>query len=175
MNTMSELLPAMPDPQAARAYLDEAVDGLSDASASAIARWVREQVDQVVAAYGRLAPEAAEAARKRARQEGVDAAEVAVERLRSLRGADVSRPGMAGPLELVGDLYEYPTRILVDAGVPPAERDAFEEDRFPDDIYGLRLHSFNDLPGGEELATLHLVWGAAKAAVLRAERGSLFE
>jgi hypothetical protein len=54
-------------------------------------------------------------------------------------------------------------------------RDEFDVRHFPDDVYGVRLRSFLDLPGGDELAEIHIMWGVAKAALVREERGSLFE
>ena len=71
------------------------------------------------------------------------------------------------PLEIVRTAVCEPTLILDAAGVPPVERDQFEERSFPGDRYDLVPRTFGDL-GDESLAPLHLVWGMAKATVLRA-------
>jgi hypothetical protein len=59
-----------------------------------------------------------------------------------------------------------PTAVLEDIGVPSVVRDEFEERSFPDDRYGLAPRAFADLD--ETLGPLQLVWGLAKAALLRA-------
>jgi hypothetical protein len=59
--------------------------------------------------------------------------------------------------------------VLQAAGVPPVVRDDFDERAWPDDVYGLVPRTLGDL-GDADLAPLHLAWGMAKAAVLRARR-----
>ena len=63
--------------------------------------------------------------------------------------------------------YREPTAVLAAAGIPPVERDGFDERAWPDDRYGLVPHTLGDL-GDPDLAPLMLAWGMAKAAVLRA-------
>jgi hypothetical protein len=48
-------------------------------------------------------------------------------------------------------------------------RDEFEERSFPDDRYGLAPRTFADLD--DTLGPVQLVWGLAKAALLRAPLG----
>ena len=156
----------IPDEATARAYLAGAVDGLADAAADAVARWTRDRVRAVVGSDA--LDDAATAA-------AADAAAHTRAGLLALRDVDPTTPGVPGPLEVVRDAYRFPTRVLRDAGVPPVRRDDFEVRHFPDDVYALRIQSFAELPGGDDLAVLHAVWGSAKAAVLRERRGSLFE
>ncbi len=63
--------------------------------------------------------------------------------------------------------YREPTAVLAAAGIPAVQRDAFDERAWPDDRYGLVPHTLGDL-GDPDLAPLHLAWGMAKSAVLRA-------
>ena len=44
--------------------------------------------------------------------------------------------------------------MLAAAGIPPVERDEFDERAWPDDRYGLVIHDLGDL-GDDELAPLH--------------------
>ena len=83
--------------------------------------------------------------------------------------ADPAAQG-ATPLEIVRSAYREPTAVLEAAGVPPVERDGFDERAWPDDRYGLVPRTLGDL-GDPDLAPLMLAWGMAKAAVLRARAG----
>jgi hypothetical protein len=49
-------------------------------------------------------------------------------------------------------------------------RDAFEQERFPDDVYGLMPASFADF--GPEVGEAGLAWGAAKAWEHKRRHGS---
>jgi hypothetical protein len=69
------------------------------------------------------------------------------------------------PLELVRTAAREPTAVLADLGVPDVVRDEFEERSFPTDRYGLMPRTFAELD--ETLGPVQLVWGIAKAAVLR--------
>jgi hypothetical protein len=62
-----------------------------------------------------------------------------------------------------------PSVVLEDAGIPAVVRDEFEERSFPDDRYGLAPRTFADLD--DALGPVQLVWGLAKAAVLRVPPG----
>jgi hypothetical protein len=75
----------------------------------------------------------------------------------------------ATPLEIVRGAIREPTTVLAAAGLPAVARDEFEERSFPADRYGLTPRTFADLD--DELGPLHLVWGFAKAQVLRTSRG----
>ena len=75
------------------------------------------------------------------------------------------------PLELVRTATHDVTGVLAAAGIPPVERDAFAERAFPDDLYDVIPATLADL-GDDELGPLQLVWGLAKAKVLRADPAS---
>lgn len=72
------------------------------------------------------------------------------------------------PLALLRSAVHHPTQVLVDAGVPPVDRDEFSVRAFPDDRYALAPATFADLD--ESLAEPGLMWGAAKAHVHLARR-----
>ena len=65
------------------------------------------------------------------------------------------------PLELCREATAEVTAALTASGLTPPERDEWETDRHPDDVYGLYPASSQDL--GEEAWRLHLDWGVAKA------------
>ncbi len=71
------------------------------------------------------------------------------------------------PLEIVRGAIREPTEILEAAGIPPVERDSFDEAAWPDDRYGLVPRTLGDL-GDPDLAPLQLAWGLAKTKVMRA-------
>ena len=141
-----------------------------DAIVAGVARelpgWTERQVLRILDAWGRAAPDT----RARAERAGVDAGDAATERvvgeLRALLATDPSTQS-ATPLEIVRSAYREPTLVLAAAGIPPVERDEFDERAWPDDRYGLVIATLGDL-GDDELAPLHFAWGMAKAAVLRA-------
>ncbi len=133
-----------------------------------VPRWASAQVDRLLDAWRRTTPEA----RARAEADAIDAGKAAARRivaeLRELFDTDPERQRVT-PLEIVRTAYREPTQVLVAAGVPPVVRDEFDERAWPDDVYGLVLHSLGDL-GDPELAPLHLAWGMAKATLIRARR-----
>jgi len=146
---------------------------LADASDSIVAGverelpgWARREVARILDAWGRL-DVVARADAERATNDAADEAVARVaERLRELFAADAAAQ-TATPLEIVRTAYREPTAILEAAGVPPVERDVFDERAWPDDRYGLVIRTLGDL-GDPDLAPLLLAWGMAKAAVLRA-------
>jgi hypothetical protein len=134
--------------------------------------WVQRQVAFILDAWGRLDPDARSEVDHAARVAGRDATARVVTRLRELFALDPAAQ-TATPLEIVRSAYREPTAVLASAGIPPVERDGFDERAWPDDRYGLVPHTLGDL-GDADLAPLMLAWGMAKAAVLRAraERAS---
>lgn len=71
----------------------------------------------------------------------------------------------ATPLEVVRSAVREPTVVLGEVGIPAVVRDEFEERSFPGDVYGLAPRTFADLD--DALGPEQLVWGLAKAALLR--------
>jgi hypothetical protein len=62
--------------------------------------------------------------------------------------------------------------VLQAAGVPEVVRDQYESRAFPDDVYGIVLHTPAEL-GDDDLGGALLAWGLGKAKVLRARAGDM--
>jgi hypothetical protein len=104
-----------------------------------------------------------------ARAAGERAAAEVLPALRALLELDIDEQRTT-PLVVLRDAVRYPTEVLAGAGVPPVARDAFEQERFPDDVYGLMPASFADF--GPEVGEAGLAWGAAKAWEHKRRHGS---
>jgi len=91
---------------------------------------------------------------------GRDAAVALGPRLRALLAADVDEQ-RANPLAIVRSAVAWPTAVLADAGVPPVERDPYDIEHFPDDVYGLTPMTFADV--NPSLQEIGIRWGAHKA------------
>lgn len=158
--------------------LTETGASLAAAVVAAVPGWVQRAVDGVLDAWtavgGVLQPEAGDtdAVRQRAAEAGEAAQRALSDDLRLLLAADVDAQWTT-PLSMVRALVEFPTEVLVQAGVSPRVRDRFDEKRFPADPYGLTPASLSAL--GPEVGDLALAWGAAKAAAHRARHGSAGE
>lgn len=127
--------------------------------------WVAAQVTSVAEAWGRLDPKT---------RSGLDASVVAVGPVVAVRIAAELRTMAAlpvadqvvTPLQIVRGATADVTALLEGVGIPPIERDAFEERAFPADRYGATPASLADL-GDPDLGPLQLAWGLAKVQVLR--------
>lgn len=139
--------------------MEEMAQALVAAVDRALPRWV---ADAVTSRLGRAAPDEALAAGERARAE-------LVPRLRDLVEQDVEAQ-RTNPLAILRDAVRYPTEVLRAAGVEPVERDDFQRDRFPDDVYDLVPTSFADF--GPDVADAGIAWGAAKAWTHRQRHSS---
>jgi hypothetical protein len=141
---------------------------LADAVVGAVPKWisgaVRDRASQwVQSGGGTLSIDQAELARM-ADSAGERAAAAVAGPLRELLSADVDLQWTT-PLALVRPLVAFATEVLYRAGVPGVVRDEFQATKFPDDEYALTPASLSAL--GEEVATLALTWGAAKAMAHR--------
>jgi hypothetical protein len=125
---------------------------LADAIDAALPGWVEATV---AARVGSRVAEEAAAAGQRARDE-------IAPRVRALLEQDVDDQ-RSTPLAILRDAVRYPTEVLRAAGAPPAERDDFARERFPDDDYDLTPATFADL--GPQVFEAGITWGAAKAWV----------
>ncbi len=152
----------------ALAILAEAGDAIVAGVERELPGWARRQVTRILDAWGRTEPDE----RERTEQAAAVAADRATARvvgeLRTLLATEVSAQ-TATPLEIVRSAYREPTAVLEAVGIPAVERDEFDERMWPDDRYGLVIHTLGDL-GDDELAPLHFAWGMAKASVLRSRR-----
>jgi hypothetical protein len=131
--------------------------------------WVEGAVARVVDAWGALDEPARAEVAAAATAAGLRASARVEAELRSLFALDpaVQR---ATPLEVIRSLRREATEVLQTAGVPEVVRDPFETRAFPDDVYGLVLHTPADL-GDDDLGGALLAWGLGKAKVLRARAG----
>ncbi|MDQ6698472.1 MAG: hypothetical protein M3Z46_13550 [Actinomycetota bacterium] len=139
-------------------------DALAAGIEAALPAWSVRCVVRLMEAWAGEVPE-------RARQEAVAAGRSAATaigpRVRALLEADADHQA-TGPLALVREAVRWPSAVLVAAGVPEVERDAFAERTFPEDIYDLAPASFADLDPA--LQDAGIAWGAAKAHVVLARR-----
>ena len=157
----------------ALARMREAGDALTAGVADRIPAWAVAQVQRILDAWGRADGPTRERAMRDAPGAGAHAASRVAGELRALLERDPADQA-ATPLQVVRSAYREPTAVLLAAGVPPVERDAFDERSWPDDRYGLVPRTLADLRSDEraddDLGPLLLVWGMTKAAVLRARR-----
>ena len=156
------------DEQRGLALLQEASDAIVTGVERELSGWVVRSVTRILDAWGRCSPDD----RARAERDAADAGNAATIRvageLRELLARD-PEDQRATPLEIVRRAYREPTAVLAAVGIPPVERDEFDERAWPDDTYGLAVHGLGDL-GDEDLAPLQMAWGLAKAKVIRARR-----
>jgi hypothetical protein len=148
------------------AILADASRSIRSGVAREVPAWVVRAVDRILDAWGRADAATRDRALGDARTAGDAAATRVGVALGVLLDADPADQHST-PLEVVRTVYREPTQILRDAGVPAIVRDEFDERAWPDDVYGLVPRTFGDL-GDDDLAPLLLVWGTAKATILRA-------
>ena len=137
---------------------------LADLVAATLPGWVERCVAGVLVEQG---IEVTGAIRAEAAAAGLAARDDVAPRLAALLARDLDEQA-AGPLSLLREAVRYPTGVLAVAGAAPAERDAFDERAFPDDVYALAPAAFGDLD--ERLAEPGVRWGAAKAYLHLARR-----
>jgi hypothetical protein len=150
------------------AMLRDAQARIAHGVAAVLPGWVERSVARIVDAWGQLDPDRRRAVLGQARDAGAAAAARVGRELGALFALDVAGQRRT-PLQIVRTAVVEPTEVLWAAGVPPVGRDAFAERACPDDVYGLVPTTLGDL-GDRELAPLHLVWGMAKATILKARR-----
>lgn len=155
------------DGGAARVRLAEASAAIVAGVDRVLPAWVESRVSAIADAWDRLDPVARAALDARARVAADRATTRVVAELHALFATDAVAQ-RSTPLEIVRSATREVTAVLAEAGIPPVERDAFDERAFPDDRYGVTPSSLADL-GDEALGPLQLAWGMAKAGVLRAE------
>jgi hypothetical protein len=86
-----------------------------------------------------------------------------VRRIGELLATDVDLQ-RAGPLAVLRSAVTHPTEVLGAAGVPPVERDEFEQRSFPADVYRLSPATWSDVDPA--LQDPGITWGAWKAATV---------
>jgi len=138
---------------------------LERAAADAVEPWlVRTVIATARRAFGEVPADLDAAAREMAAR----AAPVVLADLHDLLHTDVDEQ-RSNPLSVLRSAVRFPTEVLRSAGIPPVERDDFERQAFPADVYGLAPATWRDVD--ESLHDPGIVWGAWKAAtVLRRRR-----
>ena len=155
------------DSAEAQVRLREAGDAILVGVTAALPAWFENRVAYVADAWGRL-DEPARASLDAAARDAATATTARVtDALRALLATEAAAQRTT-PLEIVRTAAVDVAAVLGAAGIPPVERDAFDERAFPDDAYGVTPTSLSDL-GDDDLGPLQLVWGLAKARVLRSE------
>lgn len=96
----------------------------------------------------------------RARHVAAVATREVTEELRELLSLDIEAQRTT-PLAVLRSAARYPTEVLAMAGVPPVQRDEFDQRSNPDDLYGVAAATWADF--GEEVGAAGIAWGAAKA------------
>jgi hypothetical protein len=132
-------------------------------------RWVEAAVARIVDAWGVLDEAARADVSAAASAAGERSATRVANELRTLFALDPAAQ-RATPLEVIRSLRREATEVLHAAGVPEVERDQYESRAFPDDVYGIVLHSPAEL-GDDELGGALLAWGLGKARILRVRAG----
>ena len=137
--------------------MDEYSTALAAAVEAALPAWVRRCVISRLTAAGGVTTPAAEeliaAAQAAAVQETVP-------ELRALLEIDVDLQ-RTNPLAVLRRAVRFPTGVLAELGVPPIRRTEFEQQQFPDDVYGLAPATWSDID--ESVHEPGLFWGAWKA------------
>jgi len=168
-------VPGANHPSADEETLAALGDELAGAVVAAVPGWVEREVARVYDAWDQVRPDGGAGPSERAAvlaaaaEAGRRAAQGLDPTLRALLAADVDSQQVT-PLQLVAELVGFPSAVLEAAGVPPVERDAFAEARFPDDVYGLTPASLGTLDPALAEPALH--WGAAKAMTHRRRHGT---
>jgi len=157
---------ATDDEQRHLRLLDEASDAILAGVTRELPGWVERSVTRILDAWSRADVEVRAVAERDARVAADAATRRVVAELGALFALDPADQ-VRTPLEIVRGAYREPTAVLAAAGIPPVERDPFDERSWPDDRYGLVISNLGDL-GDDSLAPLHFAWGMAKAGVLRA-------
>ncbi len=146
--------------------VEQQATALADAIEAALPAWVERSVARILEEhFGRAEPELMAAAAEAGRRARDDVGP----RVRALLAADVDEQRTT-PLSLLREAVRYPTGVLREAGVPPADRDRVQARLFPDDVYDLAPATFADLDPA--LAEPGIAWGAAKAYVHLQRHGS---
>jgi hypothetical protein len=151
-----------------QALMDEGAARILEGVEEHAAAWVLRAVTFILDAWGRLDTSEYVAAIAHARDAGAEGAERVVAELRAFFGTDVDDQRTT-PLAIVRSLRIEATNVLKAAGVPAVERDRYEEQSFPDDIYGIVPKDLGEL-GDEDLGAALVAWGLGKSGVLRARR-----
>lgn len=137
---------------------------LLDVIVAAVPTWIDESVRKLVRRHSGVVSEDVAANIVLA---GKEAQQFVTVHLTDLLATDVDAQS-SNPLQILRDAARFPTRVLQEAGVPAPQRDHFDEQINPDDVYGLGPYTWRDL--GEDAHDAGIEWGAWKAATVLSRR-----
>jgi hypothetical protein len=150
------------DPQG---LMDDGARAIVDGVERLGAAWVVRVVTDIVDAWGRLDAAARATTIAEAQAAGARAAARVAGELRALFALDAVAQAVT-PLQVVRSLRREATEVLAAAGIPEVERDRYDVQSFPDDLYGIVPKAITDL-GDEDLGGALLAWGIGKARAVR--------
>src|SRR3954468_21509618 len=137
--------------------MDEYSAALASAVEAALPGWVRRCVIGRLTAAGGVTTPAAEELIAEAQS---NALQTTIPELHGFLELDVDQQ-RTNPLAVLRRAVRFPTEVLAQLGVPPIRRSPFDQENFPDDIYGLSPATWSDID--ESIHEPGLVWGAWKA------------
>lgn len=139
------------------------LQGYADDFTTAVARhigpWVERSLQAVLIAAS-IDVDSAVYEQIRTTRDNIE--ERVIEAFRTLMNTDIDQQRTT-PLEIIRGAVPLMTSLLEQYHVAPVERDLFDQQQFPHDIYALSPHHVSDVD--ESLHEAALVWGAAKAHV----------
>lgn len=130
---------------------------LLDTALAVLPRWVTRSVERVLRAQ-RI--ETTAELREATARAGAEARDAVQDELGGLLARDVDEQ-RTNPLAVLRAATRFPTRVLRAAGAAEVQRDDFQRERFPDDVYDLAPATWTDVD-----PALHepgILWGAWKA------------
>ena len=150
--------------------LSEYSQRLFDACVVAVPEWITNRIHNVCLMSSGIIPEIVTT--KVAGVAQATQAQVQID-LMALLSVDVDAQ-RTNPLQVLRGSTLMATALLIEAGIPPAQRDEFEVRSMPDDMFALGPLTWRDL--GDDVHDAGIEWGAWKAAMIisrRREEGKL--
>ena len=150
--------------------LSEYSQRLCDACVVAVPEWITNRIHNVCLMSSGIIPEIVTT--KVAGVAHATQAQVQID-LMALLSVDVDAQ-RTNPLQVLRGSTLMATALLIEAGIPPAQRDEFEVRSMPDDMFALGPLTWRDL--GDDVHDAGIEWGAWKAAMIisrRREEGKL--
>ncbi len=150
--------------------LSEYSQRLCDACVVAVPEWITNRIHNVCLMSSGIIPEIVTT--KVAGVAQATQAQVQID-LMALLSVDVDAQ-RTNPLQVLRGSTLMATALLIEAGIPPAQRDEFEVRSMPDDMFALGPLTWRDL--GDDVHDAGIEWGAWKAAMIisrRREEGKL--
>ena len=144
--------------------LSEYSQTLFDTCVVAVPEWITNRIQNVCLMSGGVVPEIVTT--KVAGVAHATKAQVQID-LMALLSVDVDAQ-RTNPLQVLRGSTLMATALLIEAGIPPAQRDEFEVRSMPDDMFALGPLTWRDL--GDDVHDAGIEWGAWKAAMIISRR-----